>query len=172
MSGDKSPAITLLRLIGNLLPGNYLKTKFFLLVVGKMRRALRSSLWSFYRMEHVYDILFECKRMYKGNFSILEFGTNEGYAFTKILYATKYTKMEERGKRLKRDVLFAARLLVHGTPLRYLSGGTDNGTNRYCDHFTGCPAFHGRLRGHRCWCRSWSRRVHLGQRRIDPLLRQ
>lgn len=51
---------------------------------------MRLALMKFYRMELVYDVLAEAKTAYKGNFSVLEFGTAEGYAFTKLLYATKY----------------------------------------------------------------------------------
>lgn len=49
-----------------------------------------------YRMEHVYDVLKEVKAQYDGKFSVLEFGTNEGYAFVKIIYATKYLNMTDR----------------------------------------------------------------------------
>lgn len=93
---DKSPAITLLRWVGRLLPGDYLRTAFYLNVVAKPRRIIRSMLHSFYRMEHVYDVLRLARANYRGRFSILEFGTNEGYALAKMLYATRYLGMEDR----------------------------------------------------------------------------
>jgi len=46
-------------------------------------------------MDHIYLVLREFRR-YKGNFSILEFGTSDGYAFTKMLYATKYLRLTDR----------------------------------------------------------------------------
>ena len=78
------------------LPGGYLKTTFYLNVIAKPRRALRASLQAFYRMDHIYEVLQDFKNNYKGNFSILEFGTADGYAFIKMLYATKYLKMQDR----------------------------------------------------------------------------
>lgn len=93
---DKSPAITILRWIGKLLPGDYLKTAFYLNVVARPRKIMRLALNGFYRMEHVYDVLRDAKQHYTGRFSILEFGTNEGYALAKMLYATRYLKMEDR----------------------------------------------------------------------------
>jgi len=93
---DKSPLIKILRLIGKFLPGDYLKTTFYLNAIAKPRKALRLLLNSFYRMDHIYEVLQEFKSTYKGNFSILEFGTADGYSFTKMLYATKYLQMEER----------------------------------------------------------------------------
>jgi hypothetical protein len=47
-------------------------------------------------MDHIYDVIKEFKSNYKGNFSILEFGVADGYAFVKKLYATKYLKMDDR----------------------------------------------------------------------------
>jgi hypothetical protein len=91
-----SPLMTLLRLFSKLLPGDYLKTLFYLNLIEKPRRLLRLSLNTFYRMDHVYAVLKEFKHHYKGNFSILEFGTSDGYAFTKMLYATKYLNMADR----------------------------------------------------------------------------
>ena len=93
---DKSPLITMLRLIGMFLPGDYLKTAFYLNFIAKPRKALRASLESFYRFDVVYDVLREFKDLYKGKFSILEFGTADGYGFTKMLYATKYLGVEDR----------------------------------------------------------------------------
>ena len=93
---DKSPAITLLRWIGKFLPGDYLKTVFYLYVFAAPRRLIRFYLYSFYRMEHIYDVFREVKSKYKGKFTVLEFGTNEGYSITKMLYATRFLKMEDR----------------------------------------------------------------------------
>lgn len=93
---DKSPLITILRLLGRLLPGDYLKTAFYLNVIAKPRKALRTSLHAFYRMDHIYEVLQEFKNNYEGNFSVLEFGTASGYAFIKLIYATKYLKMQDR----------------------------------------------------------------------------
>ncbi len=93
---DKSPLITVLRVLGMLFPGNYLKTLAYLNLVKRPRKWLRLSLDSFYRMDHVYDVIGEFKSTYHGTFSILEFGVADGYAFTKKLYATKYLKMADR----------------------------------------------------------------------------
>jgi len=93
---DKSPFIILLRRLGQLLPGNYLKTTVYLNLVHKPRKILRRILNSFYRMDIIYEVIQEFKNQYKGNFSILEFGTADGYSFTKMLYATKYLDMDDR----------------------------------------------------------------------------
>lgn len=93
---DKSPAITILRWFGRLLPGDYLKTTGYLYIVVKPRKLLRLMLNGFYRMEHIYDVLKEAKRNYGGKFSIIELGTNEGYALVKMLYATRYLKLTDR----------------------------------------------------------------------------
>jgi hypothetical protein len=91
---DKSPD-QLLRLIGKLLPGNYLKTTWYLYAVAMPRKVLRLAMNGFYRMEHIYDVLQEVKRDYKGKYSILEFGTEKGFAFKKMLYATQYLHMSD-----------------------------------------------------------------------------
>jgi len=44
---------------------------------------------AFYRMDHVYAVIEELERQYKGPFSILEFGVGDGYAFAKKAYATR-----------------------------------------------------------------------------------
>lgn len=88
--------ITLLNFVGNLIPGNYLKTFFYLNFIQYSRKIFRLALTSFYRMDHIYDVIKEFKSNYKGNFSILEFGVADGYAFTKKLYAVKYLKMNQR----------------------------------------------------------------------------
>jgi hypothetical protein len=73
-----------------------LKTSFYLNFIAKPRKVLRLSLDSFYRIDLIYEVLKEFKRTYKGKFSILEFGTADGYSFTKMLYAAKYLGMEDR----------------------------------------------------------------------------
>ena len=78
------------------MPGNYLKTFVYLNLIDAPRRFLRLSLAQFYRYDDVYAVIRECKRAYRGNFSILEFGVSDGYSFTKILYATRYLKMDRR----------------------------------------------------------------------------
>ena len=93
---DKSHAITLLRMIGFLLPGNWLKTSVYLYAVGKVRKAIRLAVNGFYRMDHIYEALDEFQGQTRGTLSMLEFGTNEGYAFVKMLYATKYMHMADR----------------------------------------------------------------------------
>jgi hypothetical protein len=93
---DKSPLMVILRLLGKPLPSNYLKTVFYLNCIAKPRKALRTSLHAFYRVDHIYEVLQEFKNNYQGKFSILEFGTSDGYMFIKMLYATKYLKMQDR----------------------------------------------------------------------------
>jgi hypothetical protein len=93
---DRSVFITFLRLISKVLPGDWLKTAVYRNLVAKPRKAIRLMLDSFYRMDHIYDVLQEFGNTYTGNFSILEFGTADGYAFTKMLYATKYLGMDDR----------------------------------------------------------------------------
>ncbi|HXA91872.1 MAG TPA: hypothetical protein VNU73_01395, partial [Steroidobacteraceae bacterium] len=55
----RSPLIRLLRVFSALLPGEYLKTAFYLIVIDRPRRALRQALFSFYRYDHVYAVLEE-----------------------------------------------------------------------------------------------------------------
>jgi hypothetical protein len=93
---DESPLLTVLRVIGALIPGDRLKTIFYLNVIQKPRRMLRLSLNSFYRMDHIYDVIREAKANYTGRFSILEFGVADGYALTKKLFATQYLGMADR----------------------------------------------------------------------------
>jgi hypothetical protein len=93
---NPSPLRKILSLLTCLLPGDYLKTAFYLNLVESPRRYLRQALTTFYRFDHVYAVLREVKRSYRGDFSILEFGTSDGYAFTKLLYATRYLGMEDR----------------------------------------------------------------------------
>lgn len=93
---EKSFAIKALRFVANLIPGNYLKTVLYLNLVSKPRKALRLMLNAFYRIDHIYDVLAEAKKHYHGHFTILEFGTNEGYAFRKMLYAVKHLGLSDR----------------------------------------------------------------------------
>ncbi len=95
-NGNRSALIKLLRLLSRVLPGDYLKTFFYLNIIEKPRRFLRLSLNAFYRIEHVYAVLREFRQEYLGGFSVLEFGTSDGYAFTKMLYATKYLHLQDR----------------------------------------------------------------------------
>ena len=92
----KPVAIEVLRFVANIIPGNYLRTLIYLNLISKPRKLLRLMLNAFYRIDHIYDVLAEAKRNYRGQFSILEFGTNEGYAFRKMLYAVKFHGLSDR----------------------------------------------------------------------------
>ena len=93
--GDKSFLMTALRFAGRSLPGDYVRTFVYLNLIYKPRLALRRLVSTFYRMDHVYAVIGEFKRAYKGPFSILEFGVADGYAFAKKAYATRYLGMED-----------------------------------------------------------------------------
>lgn len=92
---DRSTFVTALRLLGALIPGDYLKTFVYLNIIAKPRTWARKWMFSFYRSEMVYSILKEFRANYKGPFSILELGTANGYSFNKMLHATRYLKMDE-----------------------------------------------------------------------------
>src|SRR5271154_788880 len=92
----RSPAIRVLRVLGHLLPGDYLKTLFYLSLIETPRRLIRKALFQFYRYDHVYAVLRDCKKRYQGQFSIVEFGTSAGYSFVKLLYATRFLGLENR----------------------------------------------------------------------------
>lgn len=92
----KSPLVKLLGGIGALIPNDSLRTVFYLNVIKRPRQFVRALIESFYRFDHVYDVIREAKRTYRGRFTILEFGTSDGYAFTKILFATRYLAMDDR----------------------------------------------------------------------------
>jgi len=92
----RSGLIRLLRLASHLLPGEYLKTAFYLNCIDKPRRMLRDLLFSFYRYDHVYAVLREFAQLPGPHFSVLEFGTSDGYSFVKLLYATRYLGLENR----------------------------------------------------------------------------
>ncbi len=81
----RSPFVAALRAFGRALPGDRLKTLVYRNAIAKPRAALRQALLGFYRFDHVYAVLEEVKARYRGSFSILEFGTHQGYALTKIL---------------------------------------------------------------------------------------
>jgi hypothetical protein len=93
---DRSAFVTALRLLGSLIPGDYLKTVIYLNVIAKPRTWARKWMSSFYRTEMVYGILGEFRSKYKGPFSILELGTANGYSFNKMLYATRFMKMDDQ----------------------------------------------------------------------------
>ncbi len=92
----KSPLLRVLRLASSILPGEYLKTAFYLHVVDFPRRVIRQALLSFYRYDHVYTVLRDFANHCAGRFSVLEFGTSDGYSFVKLLYATRYLKLTDR----------------------------------------------------------------------------
>lgn len=93
---DRNFFVKFLRIIGNLIPGDYLKTFIYLNIIKKFRDLLRKTSTSFYRMDQIYDILSEFSATYKGPFSILEFGTANGYSTAKMLYATRYLQLEDK----------------------------------------------------------------------------
>ena len=93
---ERPTQIRLLRGLRYLLPGEYLKTAFYLNCIDRLRRMLRDALFAFYRYDHVYAVLREFAQIPNGEFSILEFGTSDGYSFVKLLYATRYLGLEHR----------------------------------------------------------------------------
>ncbi|MBV8851811.1 MAG: class I SAM-dependent methyltransferase [Sinobacteraceae bacterium] len=93
---QRAPMVRVLHSIGRLLPGEYLKTAFYLNCIDRPRRLFRDMLFSFYRYDHVYAVLREFAEIPHGEFSVLEFGTSDGYSFIKLLYATRYLRLEKR----------------------------------------------------------------------------
>jgi hypothetical protein len=91
----RSPLLRVLRAFALLIPGDWLKTFFYLHGIAAPRRALRSALFAFYRYEHVYAVLAGFRGV-GGRYSVLEFGTSAGYSFVKLLYATRYLGLAER----------------------------------------------------------------------------
>src|SRR4051794_41912541 len=87
---NPSPFIRLLALLARLVPGDHLRTFVYLNLIEAPRRLLRQALTTFYRMEHIYAVLREFSRDYRGRFSVLVFGTSVGYSFTQILVGTRY----------------------------------------------------------------------------------
>lgn len=96
MKADQRAAKRILRVIRACLPGDTLKTWVYLNAVMAPRKLLRRAATSFSRFDFVYDTLREFSTQYQGPFSILEFGTAQGYAFAKLLGATRYLKLEDR----------------------------------------------------------------------------
>ena len=88
--------IRLLEIVGDLIPGERLKTSVYLKCIAGPRKLMRRSIGAFYRMDHIYDVCREFGQNYSGKFSILEFGVADGYAYTKKLYATRYLGLEDR----------------------------------------------------------------------------
>ncbi len=88
--------VRLLKLLSRVLPGERLKTAIYLGCIDLPRRMLRDALFAFYRFDHVYAALRQFRAEYTGSASILEFGTSDGYAFAKLLYATRYLGLESR----------------------------------------------------------------------------
>lgn len=95
-AGDDSALLGILRFLSRLLPGERLKTAFYLNCIDLPRRGLRDALFAFYRFDHVYAVLREFAAEIEGPGSILEFGTSDGYSFSKLLYATRYLRLEGR----------------------------------------------------------------------------
>ncbi len=89
-------SVVILKVISFLLPTDFLRTFVYLNLIKKPRSFLRTTINSFYRMDHIYDVLSEFSSTYKGNFTVLEFGVASGYTFTKMLYATKYLGVSDR----------------------------------------------------------------------------
>jgi len=94
----KPMAVRLLAGLACLLPNDEIRTAVYLRLILPVRKALKQFVFGFYRIDHIYEVLRRARRSYKGEFSILEFGTAHGYAFTKMLYAARYLKMSERVK--------------------------------------------------------------------------
>ncbi len=93
---DRNAFIRVLRSVSSVLPGDFLKTYFYLHFIKAPRKILRKFMMSFYRMDQIYDVLNEFSRRYQGPFAILEFGTANGYSTAKMLYATRYLKLEDQ----------------------------------------------------------------------------
>lgn len=95
---QKPLAVRLLAGLARLLPSDDVRTAVYLRLVAPLRKALKQFVFGFYRIDHIYEVLRRARRSYKGEFSILEFGTAHGYAFTKMLYAARFLKMDRRVK--------------------------------------------------------------------------
>lgn len=93
---DQRAAKSMLRWLRACLPGDRLKTWVYLNAVMMPRKILRRAATTFSRFDHVYDVLREFTTHFKGPFAILEFGTAQGYAFAKLLGATRYLGLEEQ----------------------------------------------------------------------------
>lgn len=95
-TANKPIYIRFLKSLSSLIPGDMLKTFIYLNGIHKVRKVLRTAILSFYRIEHIYEVIGDFSKNYRGNFSVLEFGVADGYSFTKMLYATRYLKCENR----------------------------------------------------------------------------
>jgi len=98
-SDDRKGLRGVRRLLGglrSLLPGDRAKTWVYLNAIRAPRKILRRAVSEFSRFDHVYDVIGEFSNKFKGPFSILEFGTAQGYGFAKLLGATRYLRMEDR----------------------------------------------------------------------------
>lgn len=85
-----------LRLLGFCLPGDWVKTIVYRSLLAKPRKLLYQVATGFYRFDHVIDVLQEFAGKYAGPLTVLEFGTAQGYATAKLLYATRYLGLEDR----------------------------------------------------------------------------
>ncbi len=85
-----------LALLGRLLPGERLRTVLWRGLVAKPRKLLRRAATGFYRIDHVYEVLEEFASEVEGPLSVLEFGTAQGYATAKLLYAIRHLGLEDR----------------------------------------------------------------------------
>jgi hypothetical protein len=96
ISNQKPTSIRFLKSLSLLIPGDKLKTFIYLNCIHKVRKLLRRAIFDFYRIEHIYDVIGDFVKNYKGDFSVLEFGVADGYSFTKMLFATRYLHCEGR----------------------------------------------------------------------------
>lgn len=85
-----------LALSGRLVPGERLRTVLRRGSVAKPRKLLRRAATGFYRIDHVYEVLEEFANEVEGPLSVLEFGTAQGYATAKLLYAIRHLGLEDR----------------------------------------------------------------------------
>lgn len=92
---DQRQVKFLLRALKAVLPGDRLKTWVYLNAILAPRKLLRRAATTFSRFDFVYDVLKEFPNTYEGPFSVLEFGTARGYAFAKLLGATRYLRLED-----------------------------------------------------------------------------
>lgn len=86
----------ILSIIGLLIPGATAKTFVYLNFFYAPRKFLRRFSNGFYRIDHIYEVLREFSQNFEGDFSVIEFGVADGYAFTKKLHAAKYLKVSDR----------------------------------------------------------------------------
>ena len=91
----KPGAVRALHWLGVGIGNDYLRTFVYLNLIHRPRAALRNAIFSFYRFDVVYSVIDKFTRTYHGPFSILEFGTSDGYAFTKMLFATRYLRADD-----------------------------------------------------------------------------